>query len=53
MSLELALKEIPKTIKSDDGLELQMRPLETSDEKALLSFFKNLPQPELMFFRRW
>jgi N-acetylglutamate synthase-like GNAT family acetyltransferase len=51
MSLELALKEIPKTIKSDDGLELQMRPLESSDENALLSFFKKLPEPELMFFK--
>ena len=51
MSLELALKEIPKTIQSDDGVELQMRPLESSDENALLSFFKNLPAPELMFFK--
>ncbi len=51
MSLELALKEIPKAIKSDDGLELQMRPLEPNDEKALLSFFKKLPEPELMFFK--
>ena len=51
MSLELALKEIPKTAKSDDGIELQIRPLAASDEKALLSFFKSLPQPELMFFR--
>ena len=51
MSLELALKEIPKTTKSDDGIELQVRPLETSDEKALLGFFKKLPEPELMFFK--
>ncbi|SVE07104.1 uncharacterized protein METZ01_LOCUS459958, partial [marine metagenome] len=51
MSLELALKEIPKTIQSDDGVELQMRPLESGDENALLSFFKNLPAPELMFFK--
>tara|TARA_B100001971_G_scaffold157750_1_gene147373 strand:- start:53 stop:634 length:582 start_codon:yes stop_codon:yes gene_type:complete len=51
MSLELALKEISKTIKSDDGAELQIRALENSDEDALLSFFKNLPTPELMFFK--
>ena len=51
MSLELALKEISKTIKSDDGVELQIRPLKNSDENALLSFFKNLPAPELMFFK--
>jgi len=50
MSLELALNETPRTIKSDDGLEIQVRPLGVSDEKLLLSFFKSLPQPELMFF---
>lgn len=51
MSLELALKEISKTIKSDDGVELQIRPLESKDENALLGFFKKLPEPELMFFK--
>ena len=51
MSLELALKEISKAIKSDDGAELQIRPLESGDEDALLNFFKNLPAPELMFFK--
>tara|TARA_A100001037_G_C15026259_1_gene578749 strand:- start:97 stop:678 length:582 start_codon:yes stop_codon:yes gene_type:complete len=51
MSLELALKQIPKTIKADDGIELQVRPLASSDEKILLGFFKKLPEPELMFFK--
>ena len=51
MSFELALKEIAPSFTTDDGAEVQIRPLESSDEKALLSFFKNLPQPELMFFR--
>ena len=29
-----------------------IRPLEAGDEKALLGFFKNLPEPEVMFFKR-
>tara|TARA_B100001123_G_scaffold297800_1_gene332127 strand:+ start:1123 stop:1704 length:582 start_codon:yes stop_codon:yes gene_type:complete len=52
MSFELALKEIDKTFTTDDGIEIEIRPLEPNDEKALLSFFKNLPQPEVMFFKR-
>jgi L-amino acid N-acyltransferase YncA len=52
MSFELALKEIDKSFTADDGIEIEIRPLETGDEKALLSFFKNLPQPEVMFFKR-
>ena len=52
MSFELALKEIDKTFTADDGMEIQIRPLEAGDEKALLGFFKNLPEPEVMFFKR-
>ena len=52
MSFELALKEIDKTFTADDGMELNIRPLEAGDEKALLGFFKNLPEPEVMFFKR-
>ena len=51
MSFELALKEVATSFTPDDGAEVQIRPLENTDEKALHSFFKNLPQPELMFFR--
>ena len=51
MSFELALKEIATDFTTDDGVEVQIRPIQSSDEKALLSFFKNLPQPELMFFK--
>lgn len=52
MSFELALKEIEPTFITDDGIEVQIRPLEAGDEKALLGFFKNLPEPEVMFFKR-
>lgn len=52
MSFELALKEIEPTFTTDDGIEVQIRPLEVGDEKALLGFFKNLPEPEVMFFKR-
>ena len=52
MSFELALKEIDKTFTADDGMELGIRPLGAGDEKALLGFFKNLPEPEVMFFKR-
>lgn len=52
MSFELALKEIEPTFTADDGIEVQIRPLEAGDEKALLGFFKNLPEPEVMFFKR-
>ena len=52
MSFELALKEIDKSFTTDDGIEIEIRPLESNDEKAILSFFKNLPQPEVMFFKR-
>ena len=43
MSFELALKEIEKSFTADDGIEMQIRPLEAGDEKTLLGFFKNLP----------
>ena len=52
MSIELALKDIDKSFTSDDGIAIEIRPLQISDEKALLGFFKNLPQPEVMFFKR-
>tara|TARA_B100000287_G_scaffold311754_1_gene295014 strand:- start:28 stop:609 length:582 start_codon:yes stop_codon:yes gene_type:complete len=52
MSFELALKDIDKSFTSDDGIVIEIRPLQPSDEKALLGFFKNLPQPEVMFFKR-
>ena len=52
MSFELALKEIDKTFTADDGMEINIRPLEAGDEKALLGWFKNLPEPEVMFFKR-
>ena len=52
MSFELALKDIDKSFTSDDGITIEIRPLQASDEKALLGFFKNLPQPEVMFFKR-
>ena len=51
MSFELALKEIDKSFTSDDGVDLQIRIIENSDEKGLLGFFKALPAPELMFFK--
>ena len=38
MSFELALKEIDKTFTADDGMEINIRPLEAGDEKALLGF---------------
>lgn len=52
MSFELALKDIDKSFTSDDGIAIEIRPLQASDEKALLGFFNNLPQPEVMFFKR-
>ncbi len=51
MSFELALKEIATSFTTDDGVETKIRPLESSDDKTLLGFFKNLPEPELMFFK--
>ena len=51
MSFELALKEIDKSFTSDDGVVLQIRIIENTDEKGLLGFFKALPAPELMFFK--
>ncbi|MDP7010590.1 MAG: GNAT family N-acetyltransferase [Verrucomicrobiota bacterium] len=51
MSFELALKEIATSFTTDDGIKMQIRPLESTDDKALLGFFKRLPQPELMFFK--
>ncbi len=51
MSFELALKDIATSFTSDDGVELQIRPIQATDQKTLLSFFKSLPEPELMFFK--
>ena len=52
MSFELALKEIDKTFTADAGMEINIRPLPAGDEKALLDFFKHMPEPEVMFFKR-
>ena len=51
MSFELALKEVTPIFTSDDGVELQIRPIKSTDSKTLLGFFKSLPAPELMFFK--
>ena len=49
MSLEVALEQHPKTFTAKDGRELSLRPLDKSDEAALLQFFRSLPHQELMF----
>ena len=51
MSFEWARKELATDVTTDDGVEVQIRTIQSSDEKVLLGFFKNLPQPELMFFK--
>ena len=49
MSFELALKEIDKNFTADDGMEINIRPLEAGDEKALLGFSKTCPNRRSCF----
>ena len=51
MSIELALRALPKSFATGDGSKLQIRPLKSTDETLLLTFFKALPTGDLMFFK--
>ena len=51
MSLESALEQYPKQIKTKSGLKITLRPLVAADAKALQEFFRALPEEELMFLK--
>jgi GNAT superfamily N-acetyltransferase len=51
MSLESALESYPKIVTLKSGLAITLRPLVTTDYKALSTFFKALPEEDLLFLK--
>ena len=51
MSLDAALDGFPKTVQLKDGLQCQLRPLESNDQRALHEFFLAVPAQERMFIK--
>jgi GNAT superfamily N-acetyltransferase len=51
MSIESALESYPKSVTLKSGLHLTLRPLVSTDEKALSAFFKALPGEDLLFLK--
>ncbi len=47
----VALGGFPKTLTLEDGTSVVVRPLETGDEAALLSFFGSVPETERYWLR--
>jgi GNAT superfamily N-acetyltransferase len=45
------LEGFPKTLTLDDGTSVLVRPLEASDEAALLDFFRSVPEGERYWLR--
>lgn len=45
------LKDFPKTCELRDGSVVIIRPLDPSDEEALMQFFKALPESERVWYR--
>ncbi|HIG30118.1 MAG TPA: GNAT family N-acetyltransferase [Verrucomicrobiales bacterium] len=51
MDIETALEDYPKDIELQDGCKCSMRPLQSSDQKALFDFFQAIPEQERMFIK--
>jgi GNAT superfamily N-acetyltransferase len=47
----VALAGFPKTLTLEDGTSVVVRPLESGDEAALLSFFRGVPEDERYWLR--
>jgi ribosomal protein S18 acetylase RimI-like enzyme len=51
MSIESALEIYPKTVSLKSGVNLSLRPLVSTDDKALSAFLKALPGDDLLFLK--
>ena len=51
MSIESALETYPKSVVLKSGIGLAIRPLVSTDEKALSAFFQALPGEDLLFLK--
>jgi GNAT superfamily N-acetyltransferase len=51
MSIESALESYPKTVALKSGVNITLRPLVATDQKALSAFFKALPGEDLLFLK--
>lgn len=51
MSLESALESYPKSLPLKSGLNLTLRPLVATDQKALTTFMQGLPPDDLILFK--
>jgi len=51
MSMETALESYPKAVALKSGVSLTLRPLVSTDYKALCAFFKALPSEDLIFLK--
>src|ERR1035437_2754271 len=51
MLLETLLEDFPKVIPLKNGLECQLRPLQTDDESAFHEFFLAVPEQERLFIK--
>ena len=50
--LEIVLEErFPKPVKLDDGTRVILRPLIPQDESALVEFFKDMPEEDILYLR--
>jgi RimJ/RimL family protein N-acetyltransferase len=51
MLIETTLEVFPKDVQLKAGFTCQLRPLESSDERAFLAFFGAVPEQERMFIK--
>jgi len=51
MSMESALESYPKAVALKSGVSITLRPLVSTDYKALCAFFKALPSEDLIFLK--
>lgn len=51
MSIESALEKYPRLVQLKSGLGITLRPLVSTDYKALSEFFKTLPGEDLIFLK--
>jgi ribosomal protein S18 acetylase RimI-like enzyme len=51
MSMESALENYPKAVSLKSGVNITLRPLVSTDLKALSAFFKALPSEDLIFLK--
>lgn len=51
MSVEYALEKYPLTVKTDNGLDCEIRPLSMDDENWIKEFYLTVPEHERLFIK--